>query len=512
MNGVIFEEARVVDEAAPNRADIACFIGFVNRRAGALPESLADWLVDNGWRTRSEVTEADDPLLNTPVPLENFEAFDQLFAWDIRPGAGWTTWLGAAIKSFFSQGGSRCFVIRVGDAWDYDQPLTSEKRSGYLELLVPKKQSAPADKEHWSGIEVLRALDEAAFVCLPDLSELTADATLGSAALPPLPAGPEEFTECSTTVAPKPDKSQSPSASPASDTTGYANWFGVVHAAAAFLYRERKDVQLILSVPLPADGSTPQGDLLRTLTSDSEQDPENPAPVGLALDMKDSLDGIATAFVQLVYPWLGTSTSDLLPGGLEPPDGAFAGVAARTVATRGVHRSLGRQPLRLVSRFFPPTTARDQQIRPSNDPGLIQRVSLLGDTPDGPSVLSDVTTSQAVEYRPASVNRLTAAIIRTAQQLGREVVFDLSGPELWRKIERRLDNLLNQFFQAGALLGESTDEAFSVRCDETTMTLNDIDSGRVIAVVQFAPAQPVGMITVVLALRDGVPEAAQVGD
>jgi hypothetical protein len=358
---------------------------------------------------------------------------------------------------------------------------------------------------------VLRGLEEAAFVCLPDLPELVADAGLGSDALPTLPPGPEQFSECSITVKPPPDKSRLPSRSPACDITGYGEWFGVVHAAAKFLSDERKDIQLILSVPLPGEGSLPQGDLMRVLSP--AEDPDT-APAGLALGMKDSAEGIATAFVQLVYPWLGTSSAGLLPGGLEPPDGAFAGVAARTVATRGAHRSLGRQPLRLVSRFFPSPIARDQQLLTpkGENPALIHRVSLLGDTPDGPSVLSDVTTSLDVEYRPASVNRLTMAIIRTAQKLGREVVFDLSGPELWRKIERRLDNLLNQFFQAGSLLGESTDEAYSVRCDETTMTANDVDNGRVIAVVQFAPAQPVGMITVVLSLREGVPEAAQVED
>ena len=41
-------------------------------------------------------------------------------------------------------------------------------------------------------------------------------------------------------------------------------------------------------------------------------------------------------------------------------------------------------------------------------------------------------------------------------------------------------------------------EAYQVRCDRGTMTQNDIDNGRVIAIVQFNAAAPIDTITVVL--------------
>jgi phage tail sheath protein FI len=75
---------------------------------------------------------------------------------------------------------------------------------------------------------------------------------------------------------------------------------------------------------------------------------------------------------------------------------------------------------------------------------------------------------------------------------------------LWRTIERRLGDLLTRFYRAGALLGDNPSAGFTVRCDRTTMTQNDLDNGRVLARVEFAPAHPVGRITVVLSLRDGV--------
>ena len=501
MNGVLFEEARPVAEVSPNRADIVCFIGFVNRRASTLPPLIKDWLQDNGWRPPGTPVADDDALLQTPVPLENFESFDLIFEWEKRANTGFATWLGAAVRSFFVQGGARCFVVRAGDARDLDLPRDTLEPRRRLRNLVPGynggQKSSPAHREKWRGIEVLHGLEEAAFVCLPDLPEVVADATLGPVGLSPLPPSPEEFAECSTIIAPPADKIRRRSRSPACTEAGYRHWFNAANAAAAFLKENRRDAELILAVPLPAEGTLPQGDLLRVL--------HQPHLPGLATKMVDSLDGIATAFLQLVYPWLATDGANFLPGELEPPDGAFAGAAARTVASLGAHRSLGRQPLHRIGRFFPPLASRDQLlVTPKGaDPALIHRVSLLGETPTGPRVLSDVTTSLDSAHRPASVGRLTAAILRTARRLGDEVVFDASGPELWRKIETRLDNLLSQFFRAGALLGETAEEAFSVVCDETTTTQNDLDNGRVIALVKFAPAQPVGVITVVLSLRDG---------
>ena len=50
MNGLIFEERPPVAASAPNRADVACFVGFVERRKGApLPASIRAWLEAQGW-------------------------------------------------------------------------------------------------------------------------------------------------------------------------------------------------------------------------------------------------------------------------------------------------------------------------------------------------------------------------------------------------------------------------------------------------------------------------------
>jgi hypothetical protein len=519
MPNLSFQEAQPVAALSPSRADIVCFIGSVSRRATPLPGSLKEWLHDQGWRPRGTPVADDDALLHTPVPVESFEAFDRLFAWEHRPAAtggfAHPTWLGAAVRSFFRQGGARCLIARTGDPWAYKAPslglseaeATAREAAmkARLQALLPGFEGGaaptPAARDQWRGIGVLLGLDEAACVCLPDLPELVADAALDPSGLAPLPPGPEVFVECSPAVATLPDDVRQISSAPACTEAGFKRWFGAARHAATFVRTWRRDVQLLLSLPLPVANAS--ADLLKQLAPGG-------GTAGLAASLDESA-GISTAFLQLAFPWLFTSGSEALPGGIEPPDGVLAGVAARSVAARGAYRSLGRQPLRAVQGFEPELSDRELESE-AVDPRhktLLDRVSILGATPTGPRVLSDVTTSLDMAHRPACVGRLTAAILRTARGVGDTLVFEPSGPELWRKLAGRLDDLLADFYAAGALLGDSRAEAYTVRCDEATTTPSDLDNGRVLVQVHFAPAHPIGQITVVLALRDGSVSVAE---
>ena len=84
MRGISFQYTRPITPADPNRMDIACFIGFVPRRkqGSLLPKEIKDWLQRYSWLERAELN--DNALLDVPVPIESWESFDQLFAWQQR--------------------------------------------------------------------------------------------------------------------------------------------------------------------------------------------------------------------------------------------------------------------------------------------------------------------------------------------------------------------------------------------------------------------------------------------
>ncbi|NJN82153.1 MAG: hypothetical protein HC802_07665 [Caldilineaceae bacterium] len=206
--------------------------------------------------------------------------------------------------------------------------------------------------------------------------------------------------------------------------------------------------------------------------------------------------GMASAFVQLAYPWVRTAGSADLPQGLAAPDGLLAGLLARSGLERSAFRSSAGLPVMDVHQLRP--ALRREQIDT-----LGQRVSLFVQTPGGFQLFSDVTTSLQSAYRQAPVNRLMAILVAAARRVGEDLLFENSGERLWGQVRDQLRWLLDGFRSAGALRGASAEQAYSVRCDRSTMTQNDIDNGRVIAHVRIDPAATVEAITVVLALDEG---------
>jgi phage tail sheath protein FI len=208
--------------------------------------------------------------------------------------------------------------------------------------------------------------------------------------------------------------------------------------------------------------------------------------------------GPASAFVQLTWPWVRTVCSDDLPGRLEPPEGLLAGILAENALSRGTFRSVAGTPL---PRVIAPEPVPDTGVGPDSPAALLaRRVCLIGPEPGGITLLSDVTGSGDTAWRPGGVSRLMATLLRAARRVGEAELFAANGPELWKRIRRSMEELLDGFLRAGALGGASPDEAYQVRCGLGTMTQSDLDNGRVRVEITVLPAAAVEHITVSLDL------------
>jgi Bacteriophage tail sheath protein len=130
--------------------------------------------------------------------------------------------------------------------------------------------------------------------------------------------------------------------------------------------------------------------------------------------------------------------------------------------------------------------------------------------PGGFALVSDATMSTDPAWRAAGVSRLMGILLRAARQLGQQRLFENSGPALWAAVRDELEVFLQRLRSAGALAGSTPAEAFTVRCDRSTMTQADIDAGRVIATMSITAAQPIHVITVTLALAQGGGTSARV--
>ena len=523
MSRLVFNNQPNTPQFNTVRADIACFVGLVRKLPGAaLPASVSAWLTSLGYKDAQI-----DQITNVPVPLDSWGSFTSLFDDGSSMTGFGTDYVAAAVRSFFAQGGRRCYVVRVDDPVTVtDQP---KDKSAKLKSLLPSDVYVPDDATTWTGVGSLAALLDASILVVPDLPVVCAsEPVVAAGRAPAAPSGPETFVECvQGDVTPQAFQTV-PAPAPRLSTADYGTWANSVAAILNFLASgprrnqlNLREVQLVAAFPLPQD-------------LDAAAAAENPSSAEIAQDVHDIIDAqmpevpvpqgivpsgnISSAFLQLAWPWLKTSGSGYLLELLEPPDGALAGLIARNALTRGTYTSATKIPPSEIYDIYPALPPQETQTSAapliwgphSPQKALIERLSLFGFTPGGLALLSDVTAFPGESYRAAPVNRLVAVISRSARRMGESAVFQSNGPALWGRVQRFLQNLLTRLWSLNALDGASVSRAFSVRCDRSTMTQNDLDNGRCVAVVTFQPASTIEIITVTLAMETSGTSAQEI--
>lgn len=403
------------------------------------------------------------------------------------------TYLAAAVRAFFREGGQQCYVIAMGEPDVLDATSAERLRSLSQLLWADPDRLGAADaaqfamaylhdwaapsttQADWHGPAHLLGLEDVTNVCFPDLPDLIG--TLAQPAEPPptLPAG-TTFVEC-TPTADRPRERMAKAPEPAEcNLTAYQGWTRLIFALRHYLSRVRSDLQLLAALPWPDQ------DLRRNL-------PETVR--------NEVLSGLNDERVQLAFPWLKTRESGGLPGGAEPPDAALAGLLARGVLFQGAYRSVAGIPLPSIYDVAPRLPQSMDALEDTS-----KRICWFGDHPRGWQLYSDVTTRSDGANRHGAVRWLFILLVRAARNEGWARVFEPNGPNTWRMIERNMSRLLARIYGDNGLRGRKPSDAFSVQCDRSVMTNHDIDNGRVITVIQVAPALPLNNIVVALSLDE----------
>lgn len=169
------------------------------------------------------------------------------------------------------------------------------------------------------------------------------------------------------------------------------------------------------------------------------------------------------------------------------PLGAVAGVFARTDAERGVFIAPAGLSTSLRGVREPAARARAAEQDELNALG----VNLIRTFPQSGTVVWGARTqSRDDEWKYVPVRRLFLFIEESIDRGLEWVVFEPNGAALWQRVRAAIEDFLLTLWQQGALQGATSDEAFFVKCDRTTMTQDDLDSGRLVCTVGIAPAQP----------------------
>jgi phage tail sheath protein FI len=113
------------------------------------------------------------------------------------------------------------------------------------------------------------------------------------------------------------------------------------------------------------------------------------------------------------------------------------------------------------------------------------------------------TLSSDSAWRYVPVRRM-AIFLRVSIYNGIQfAVFEPNDDDLWASLRLTVGAFMLMQFRAGAFQGDSPDKAFFVKCDGTTTTQADIDSGVVNILVGFAPLKPAEFVVLKLSQKAG---------
>jgi phage tail sheath protein FI len=177
-----------------------------------------------------------------------------------------------------------------------------------------------------------------------------------------------------------------------------------------------------------------------------------------------------------------------------PPSGHVMGIYARSDNTRGVHKAPANEVVLGI---------RDVQVRlnkPEQDllnPKHINVVRDLREANRGIRVWGARTLSSNPEWRYVNVRRLFLFVEESIDRGMQFAVFEPNSEFLWATVKRSITNFLTSVWRDGALEGTTPEEAFFVQIGYgITMTQDDIDNGRMIAVVGIAPVKPAEFVII----------------
>lgn len=203
------------------------------------------------------------------------------------------------------------------------------------------------------------------------------------------------------------------------------------------------------------------------------------------LEWRMNTAGYDSKFATLYYPWLEVMDPLTNQPLMVPPSGHVAGVWARTDTTRGVHKAPANEVCMGVNGLGFQVTQEEQ--------GGLNKVGIncIRSFPGrGIRIWGARTLSSDPEWRYLNVRRLFNYISESIMEGTQWSVFEPNDHTLWMQLRIAASNFLTRTWREGALFGATPDQAFYVKCDEETNPPDVIEAGQVVVEIGIAPVKP----------------------
>jgi uncharacterized protein len=199
-------------------------------------------------------------------------------------------------------------------------------------------------------------------------------------------------------------------------------------------------------------------------------------------NMRATFDSSYAAFY---YPWIRILDPVTRQEIHIPPSGSVAGIYARNDIQRAVYKAPANEVVNVAIGFEHLLNKAQQEVL---NPEGINCFRFFEDR--GFRLWGARTISSDPEWNYVNLRRYFAYLEHSIDKGTQWAVFEPNGEALWANVRRTIANFLLNEWQSGALLGDKPEKAYFVKCDRSTMTQNDLDKGRLVALVGVAALRP----------------------
>jgi phage tail sheath protein FI len=178
-----------------------------------------------------------------------------------------------------------------------------------------------------------------------------------------------------------------------------------------------------------------------------------------------------------------------------PPSGHMAGIYARVDDTRGVYKAPANELIGGIDAIEVKLSKGDQDIL-NPDPVNINVLRDFTAQSRGLRVYGARCITSDTEWKYINVRRLFIFLEHSLDIGTQWAVFEPNDQQLWARLTQSVSAFLTTVWSDGALMGATAADAFFVRCDNTTMTQDDIDNGRLVMIIGVAPVFPAEFVII----------------
>jgi len=173
----------------------------------------------------------------------------------------------------------------------------------------------------------------------------------------------------------------------------------------------------------------------------------------------------------------------------------MAGLCARVDNERGVWKAPGNETVRNILDLEAIVTKGEHEVL-NPQPNNINVFRDFRNEGRGLRIYGARCITSASDWKYLSVRRLFIFIERSLEIGTQWAVLEPNDQRLWSKLKDSVDSFLGGLWREGALFGEKREDSYYINCGFDTMSLDDIDNGRLIMEIGLCPVKPAEFVII----------------